>query len=364
MALSKGPSFEELTREYFLSEGYFALRSVTLRAYGDEVTDIDVWTYRRQSTDRISCVIDVKNKKSPKIFERVLWTKGLQSITKSSRALVATTDANSSASRFAFDNGVQTITKSTIDKEEIRASMSRRMSLEDLVSELKSYEFQKEDGDWVSRIQDTKSSLVSQTSFQSFNRAMTNFQFFGERLITRPKFEFISVRCMLICASIAMIALDKAFEEIQFDDPATFETFLKNGIRYGDGKSERIRNTIGRILNLIESSLENGVAVGRQVASKLDAQFESVRADIITEYFSNPSRLNEVFSVALVFDNMAFSNAGRWNELMTSPSKAILGLLADFASIPRQKIFQSLQKSQKFVRVEATNNAIAQDRLL
>ena len=94
MAARKGADLEEFVRAYFARQGFFALRSVSLRFEDEEVTDIDVWSYGRQSASiRTRTLVDVKDKRSPKAFERILWARGMQLALGCDRAIVATTDS-------------------------------------------------------------------------------------------------------------------------------------------------------------------------------------------------------------------------------------------------------------------------------
>lgn len=338
---SKGVFFEEVVREFLFKEGYFALRGVSFRTMANDVTDIDIWLYGKVGNARTTTVVDAKNKKTPKAFERILWAKGLQSIVKADRAIVATTDTNAIVAKFAAENSIQILTKNFVDTTEASKDAEQRISFEQFVAEVKSYQFQKEDGDWLFRIHDAKSSLVSLPGFQSFNRAVNHFRFFGERLVTRPQLEGIALRCILMCASVAAVALDIALTELQFSDARTREQMIKSGIIYGEGNSDRIRTTISRVLNLVETSVENGPVIGRQIAKSLEIQFQNIRADIISEYFVNTARSDELFRASRDLDRLAFSN-GEARVDVPSSTKAIVGILADFVSIPRSTIFQKL----------------------
>ena len=118
MAPGKGPALEELVRAYFARQGFFALRSVPLQYEENDVTDLDVWLYARQSaTTRVRAIVDVKNKKSPKAFERVLWVKGLQTVMKCDRAIVATTDSSPSLLRFAQSQNIAVLSKDFLDSQ-------------------------------------------------------------------------------------------------------------------------------------------------------------------------------------------------------------------------------------------------------
>ena len=91
--LFKGELMEEKLRHYFLSNGYYVARGVKYNFEGNEITDIDLFLYGRSSSiarERIN--VDIKNKKTPKAFERILWAKGLQVLLKFDSCVVATKD--------------------------------------------------------------------------------------------------------------------------------------------------------------------------------------------------------------------------------------------------------------------------------
>src|SRR6187431_2089627 len=89
----KGEQMEELLRAYFLNLGYYVVRGVKYRYEGLDVTDVDLYLYGRSSSltrDRIN--VDIKNKKSPQAFERILWANGLKKLLGFNSCIVATTD--------------------------------------------------------------------------------------------------------------------------------------------------------------------------------------------------------------------------------------------------------------------------------
>ena len=86
---------EEKLRQYFLKNGYYVVRSIKYKHNTYDITDIDLLLYRKiSSLSRERINVDIKNKKSPKAFERILWTKGLQSLLGFDRCVVATSDKN------------------------------------------------------------------------------------------------------------------------------------------------------------------------------------------------------------------------------------------------------------------------------
>jgi hypothetical protein len=107
-----GAALEELVRAYFAREGFFVLRGVSYRFEYEEITDIDAWLYGWQSASlRTRMIVDVKDKRSPKAFERILWARGMQLALGCDRAVVATTDGSPKTLRFAHQQKIVLLTK-------------------------------------------------------------------------------------------------------------------------------------------------------------------------------------------------------------------------------------------------------------
>jgi hypothetical protein len=90
----KGGIAEEALREYFKSLGSFVLRGIPVQEGGEHVTDIDLWVYTRTSAHaRNVSIVDIKNQKRGKAFERAIWVKGLQSALRADDAIIASQGA-------------------------------------------------------------------------------------------------------------------------------------------------------------------------------------------------------------------------------------------------------------------------------
>lgn len=331
----KGELLEEAVREYFFQEGYYALRSLALKSQGHSVTDVDVWLYRRVGTARVRSVVDVKSKKSPRAFERVLWVSGLKSVLGVERGIVATTDGSDAANRFASEHGIHLITRSSVATTAVLDALKDRMALEDFSDLIRSYDAQKLDGDWLDRIQEARSSLISANPFQAFNRAAIQLKFFADRIMTRPQQAEIAVRCAWNLASVCCIALDMALQPVEFSSDEDRTGHLFRGVVYGEINTGRTINTLNRVLTLVASTIENGEVIKRQVTKNLEAQFEELRADVIADFFSQKARASELFEVARLLDTMAFARAMPSPGSFPTAAKSILGVLSDFIAVPR-----------------------------
>src|SRR5690606_10294824 len=102
MNLSKGEYMEELLRNYFLNSGYYVVRGVKYRYESIDITDVDLYLYGRSSSvTRQRINVDIKNKKAPQAFERILWANGVKQLLNFDSCIVATTDYRPVLHKFA-----------------------------------------------------------------------------------------------------------------------------------------------------------------------------------------------------------------------------------------------------------------------
>lgn len=347
MDSSKGSSLEELVRSYFALQGYFAIRSVQFKFETYDVTDIDVWLYSKQTAStRIRAIVDVKNKRSPKTFERILWVKGLQEIIKCDRAIIATTDNNPILSKFATENKISLISKSFIDRLEKRIEAPSRIPLEEFIENLQKNPAHKQDGDWIKIIQETKSALVSLPGFSAFNKAMFAFKFFADRAEVRTIYGEQIRACLLAIASLACIALDSALEELTFEESQVRFDRIKDGIIYGsmDGK---FKQSLTMALGAISESINNGKAVAAHAKERIDEQLSLIRADLIAEFFVRDINARQLFATAVELDNAAYSRNPSAKALSVE-SKSIIGVFCDYLKVKRSILQFDTDPSQTY----------------
>lgn len=103
-ARDKGSDREIVTAAYFQSYGFLVRQGVKLAiaAGTSEVTDIDVLALRYNvPLEEERVVIDCKERKKPKPFERILWTVGLSTFAQANRSVVVLPSAPWQAREFA-----------------------------------------------------------------------------------------------------------------------------------------------------------------------------------------------------------------------------------------------------------------------
>lgn len=343
MATKKGAGLEELIRNYFYHQGYFALRSVPYRFESDDVTDIDVWLYGRQAASgRVRVVVDSKDKKTPKALERILWTKGLQVVTGADRAIVVTTESNPKVTRFSRESKVSLITKTFLDRIQKSEKLNdNRLSLEELSAHIQKNPAHKQDGDWLARLDDAKANLVSLPGFPAFNAAMSGFRFFAEKVETRPLYRDQALRCAYLTAAIACAALDGAIERVHYDTGDMRAKAILDGVTLGDTGDGRAQRSIGNLLNVVSATMENGRVLALQIQRKLDETFSAVRGDIIAEYFSNEVNAGALFPAARELETRAHAPLGQGVNGLSVETKGVLGVFADFTMTKRSSLFSA-----------------------
>lgn len=343
MALAKGAGLEELARAYFSRQGFVAIRSVSIQFEDEEVTDVDVWLYGRQGGGaRTRALVDVKDKKSPKAFERIMWARGMQLALNCDRAVVATTDTNAKVTRFAQHQKVALLTAAYLRHwsggDDV---LKERLSLEELTSSIQSYGGQKQDGDWLKQIASAKSAVVSLAPYPAFNRAIASFRFFAERAATRPQHREQALRGAFLSASLACMALDSALERLAFEEPAARYKLLHSGVTYGDAGDNRVQSSIDTVLSVISNGVKNGRVIARQTNDALEEMFAGVRAEIIAEFFAKEQNAQQLFPVARELEGRAHA---RWREGLVGLSveaKSIIGVFADFVGAKRTALLSS-----------------------
>jgi hypothetical protein len=338
----KGSDLEELVRAYFSRQGFFALRGTSYWFEDEEVTDIDVWLYGRQSASvRTRTIVDVKDKRSPKAFERILWARGMQLALGCDRAVVATTDGGIKIAKFAHKQKVALLTKNFLNRLQQKLETGDRMTLEQFIGNIKQYNEHKRDGDWLRRISDAKSALISLQGYPAFNKAISGFSFFAQRAEIRPRHKEQALRGAYLTAALACIALDSALERVVYDDQASRYSAIIAGVTYGDSGDARVQSNIRTVLDVIAEGMENGRVISRQAKGALEKMFESVRADIIAEYFTKEHNAGALVAVAKELDDRAHSVDPAKIQTLSIEAKSVLGVFADFVQVKRTVLLNS-----------------------
>ena len=181
--LFKGELMEELLRNYFITSGYYVVRGVKFKYEGFDITDVDLYLYGRSSSiTRQRINVDIKNKKTPQAFERILWANGLMKLLNFNSCIVATTDQKSVIQNFGQMHNTIILDGAFLAK--LRANtFPDRLTEEDLLSKLSNHKGDKtyNNKDWKFIYETSKSKLLTEQDFSGFNSTLSTLVYFIEK---------------------------------------------------------------------------------------------------------------------------------------------------------------------------------------
>ena len=338
----KGSRLEEMVRAYFDEPGSFALRGVAYKYEGETITDVDVWVYRRSATGiRTRCIVDIKNRRSPKAYERILWVRGMQLALNCDQALVATTNASPLVTAFARRHDVVVLPKVFLTRRKEDIDRNERLTLEEFSQNMAEYQAHKLDGNWVKRIYDSKAALISLKGYRAFNKALVEFRFFGERAATRRYQQEQVCRGLYMTAAVACIALDSALVDVAYADERARYCAIADGVTYGEVGDVGVRSNISEVLNIIEGGLEGGRVVAKRASELIKGQFETIRADIVAEHFARVSSCESLLEVARELEGRAHVRDWPSGEPLSTDARTVLGVFADFVQVERRVVLNT-----------------------
>ena len=191
--LFKGELIEEKLRLFFLESGYYVVRGIKYNFKDIELTDIDLFLYgRKSSLSRERINVDIKNKKVPKAFERILWAKGLQGLLRFENCVVATTDKREVVREYGKKHNIIILDGNFLKK--LTYVTDNRISEEDILqslSTIKSYNSFKNQS-WNIIYEKSKSRLLDELDFSGFNRTLLTLEYFLKKCFDKQKKIYIT----------------------------------------------------------------------------------------------------------------------------------------------------------------------------
>lgn len=348
---AKGLEMEEALRAYFFEAGYFVVRGVPFQLEGEDVTDIDLWLYERPAAaTRRRIIVDVKNKKSPKASERIIWTKGLQAALGADGAIVATTDTRSSSKRLAKNLGIVLFDGDAV----ARVSSARRLSQHDGWSSLefdnaiKRVDQSRRSSDWRVTINEARASILIGLGAHSGNRSLAAFQFFAHEAIAAqpnsPQAE-LATRLAYLTAALAMISLDFVIADNAFRSIEERRAAVLNSVRYGQAEVSPRLSMVDTAVGLARKYAANGTAVARQIDLGFRADAEAIPADIVSDFVGKVSSGDVMFQIARELESASIGRHLHGFDGMSVNAKSALGAFLDFGSLSREAFAKSWQAS-------------------
>ncbi|MBL7858159.1 MAG: hypothetical protein JNM57_10770 [Cyclobacteriaceae bacterium] len=333
VTLFKGEQMEELVRNYFLTLGYYVVRGIKYKYEGIEITDVDVYLYMRSSTlsrERIN--VDLKNKKSPQTFERILWANGLRKLLGFDSCIVATTDQRPVIHSYGQLHETTILDGAFLAKLKT-SNITNRLTEEDLLLELskcKSYKtFANRDWRYIYDL--GKSRLLSEQDFSGFNATLETLRYFVEKVIVDDQKRTIATRMVYITLSQLLIIIDYIIKDIAFLEQPIREKVLSDGFKFG---------------NLGKGGADKILAIATQISGNKSSQeflrsLDNIPTDILKEFFGKNDNVRNLFQWAKELEAHGFNREFIDPNQIDTALKGILSVILDFTNVDRKKFFNA-----------------------
>lgn len=359
--VDKGGIAEEALREYFKGLGSFVLRGVPVKEGSETVTDIDLWVYTRSSPlSRHIAIVDIKNKKRGKAFERAIWLKGLQAAVDANDAVIATQGARDSAFRFASRMQIKVLSKSVFDAIVKRYSMDgQRLSLEEIEGLWKRVNLGASN---VATLMETTRLEVSKgIDFAALNHWIDDAVRLlkeardRERPMTGP-----ITRAFYYCCALVAIAADYLGREHVLSDHDARKEHFRSGMIFGQNDDAVARRYLDFAESVATEFLDPSGAAAAQIRSGFERAASELPVESLVEFFSKANSGQELFKAAQALEGAAFDKeCERPSELKSVEAKVVIGLLSDYGGIRRSEILGGSEALGK----KKTDDSISQGSL-
>lgn len=335
----KGSDAEEALRRYFLSMGAFVVRGVPVRQGGELISDIDLWVYSRSSAyAREIAIVDIKNKKRSRGFERMLWTKGLQAAVAANQAIVATTDTRDALAPFAKKLDVK-----LLGGPQLRAIISRfasdgsRINSEELHQQWRQVRIDSES--LQSRMEAAYARIADGISFPALNtwvdESVEFFVLAQEREQSRPG---PLTRAAYFCAALSAMAADYLNRDLAFSEAEDRRKNFQQGLLFGASGETMGRDFIGFAESAVTEMLDPSGASAATIRKRLEEKIRSLPVSGLSEFFTRPSIGRELLDGAIALEGAAFASSGTDPRALRSEAKAVIGAILDYGGLSRAAI--------------------------
>lgn len=336
----KGGRAEELLRSYFLRNGFFVARGVTVIFQGTEVTDIDLWLYLRASTiNRIRVNVDAKNRSTPKALERILWAKGLQASLGFDQCIVATTDKRSLAKQYGKEKGVLVLDGEFLSRLEKSGLGNDRLTEEEFVDLILSQKLDKLAGNWRGRLREAKARLVNKLEFDGCNSWLEDARYFIEQSMVSDR-QQEACRLLYLILAFFLIGLDHSSRTFVLEDGEARKKELLDGFLYGSKGKARTEELLHVASGLIGSYAPELLAKGEKIKRTVLQDLGDLPADILSEYFSRKEVSTDLFSMARALEEQAYSKTFIPPGQLPGGLQGLIGVTLDFFKIDRKRFFE------------------------
>lgn len=333
--LKKGENAEERLRLYFLSIGYFVVRSIKAEYKGFDVTDVDLFLYSRSSPiSRERTNVDVKMKQRPQALERVFWTKGLKEVLGLEKCIVATTDKRRHVGEFGAENEVLVLDGNFMNKlSSTNRYPTERLNEEEFVALLDNFNTEK----WKKDYEEAKSNLLNRFNFDGLNNLLNKIKIFMDEICSGNSHE-TCYRALYVYVAYFLITLDYSIKDFSYKDQSDRVNLISDGIRFGEMGKKKSEEIVTMSSALMSSFMNKEDYDINAIENEVLSQFMSIPSTDIADYLGSTKMMHRLLPMAVEFEGGAFNKNYIAPMSMSSEVQSILGLLCDFYSIDRKRV--------------------------
>jgi hypothetical protein len=335
----KGGLAEEALRNYFRSLGAFVLRGVPIREGRDDITDVDLWTYTRASVHaRHIAIVDIKNKKRAKGYERVIWFRGLQSAVKANEAIIASTASRDNLRPFADRMGVRLLSQQVFQAVMTRfAGQQDRLTSEELEQMWKTVRVAGATP-LSHRMKVNLEEVGLGISFSALNTWIDEASSLLIYTLDHEREPGPVMRAVLLCCALVAVGGDYLGRELAFSDQEARRDHFRNGLIFGRPDRNAARTYLAFAEKLVTDFVDRTGAAAATIRTGFNRAAEHLPVNQFIEFFARPTAGRELMDAALQLENAAFSKDTPRIALLSPEAKTVCFLIADYAGIDRKRL--------------------------
>lgn len=258
----KGPGLELQTAAYFQGLGYLVRRGVKLAvaAGSADVTDIDVLALRFSvPLAEEKLIADCKDRKRPKPYERVLWTRGLASFARVDRAVVVLPRVPWQAREFSAQGGVEIVETREVSGEAADSELPYSPYGEadpalDRLTTLRKQRVQQQDGDLARELAKEelklRQMLLVGHPLTNVNRIIQTLSSVGKDADQGPEeTRWLRLRTCYNAAVVAGVMLVRFACETKWTPEEEWTEYARKRLTFGDVPPNKARQLAKLALN-------------------------------------------------------------------------------------------------------------------
>jgi hypothetical protein len=338
--LDKGGNAEEALRDYFLSQGFYVVRGAKVIFRDFHVTDVDLFLYSRSSSfTRERANVDIKKRKTPQAFERILWTKGLMSALGFERCFVATSDHRAEITEFGARHGVMVLDGTFIGRLPApkAANGGPRLSEEEFLTSLDVASVGKLGGDWKGAYEDSKARVLYDVDFDAANAVLEDVQHLITTMAASPQ-DAAARRICYVVLSHFLLVVDFLSSSLPGLDIEARRKYFEDGFRFGTRGKKHAQDIVALAANLATSVGGRYKNFGTAMQQEILAQSASLPVGILAEFFAKSGTLKNTLDAAIQFEHAGFARTPTPSGALPSELQAIIGVLCDYFQIDRKGV--------------------------